>query len=1245
MGSPFKIVKDTIKPWFLIRERRGLVYALFVALLCFSMGMLFQRFYYEDSMKPLDVEGFQKKVYEKEAFSSKWMKYIRDRIAADQLFEVSRNQALYQESELNEVAFHVYRGDSLLYWSSDAFGVQNNINFDLGRSAFLRVDNAYLVAMQSYYREYRIIALIKIKELYDQNQDSKWNLFAKSFGVPGNVAISEVQLDAFTPVFSSSGNYLFSIQQKPLREGSLVLFTLSVIFWLAGITFLFVFADRMLRWSELYDKRKRFYVWLGIFLFFPALLVSFLIFRFPSILFARLWNPLSYSSPFAPTAEHLIVYALFFTGFLTLLRRNLSLSLRVYAMSWIRSFFTILFMKFFIFVAFGALYLYLISLVYDSNVNLAVSSIQEVNHMSVCAVLLMMLWAYMLYACASKFKLMYVSRENVSAIVVSHLLLTVISGVLFAYYGSVVDVFLMTLFSLVFLFEELDLVYLRMNMFVRTIISSFVLINMIVIFTYWHSERKCMMAYADKAKEIATNNSVREDKVAEIVLADYEKKMAEDTTLNRLLKSQSAKRDSLALTHLSNSYLRIFKDFYNIRIQISERENPAFHVWRTGLGSVRYDSLAVIQSSFRRLNKDSHFYACEDEAFSVSFLGSFPFDDKLLYVKLYPKLTREIHGRSTTQRRKNEIGNECSLAKYCGGALCYSDGVFRYPASANWLPVPFVADDEEPSFVMEGNDYTHYVYYLKENDVYAITSVPERQSYIYVIFVTFMFSIYLFIAVCYFLYNNMKKARTDGRRSFVATLQTIFILPMVLSFFILAAVTFPFFSDQFEKTHHTDMKDKSYVAQHSLQDILGFATSLEKHQKVLDEFVRNVSDYYQMDVSLYDEAGRLFASSRPVLDSREFMKLNLMNPLMKFCEYQDLYVLEKVGRMDCYSNYVSVYNNRNECVGYLKLTSIWGYYHVKTQLFNIMVVIVDIYLFVMVFSIVVIWLLNKRTAKPLSLLAQRFAEVSLTGENSAIDYHSKDELGDLVRQYNKMVVQLEESAKKLVQSERDFAWRDMARRIAHEVKNPLTPMKLCVQQCQRKKENNAPDFEAYFNKTCNVLIEQIDTLAEIATSFSSFAKATQSKLERVDILKNLRQSVSLFENNEDGVLFTLDDNGYESAYVMIDDKHSMQMFSNLFSNAIQAIPEETFGEVNVTFEKQNGFVVISIQDNGSGISEEVQEKMFIPNFTTKTSGMGLGMAIVKSVLDAAGAEITFDTELNVGTTFYIKIPLCEERVN
>lgn len=1243
MTSPYVSIKKWVENLMSTKDRRFLLISFVVSLFCFALAFFFQHLYFKESVRRVDVEAFQNTLYAKEDFSKAWMERIRKKIAEGRLPDIYEEKSLYDESDKNEVDFHVYKGDSLVFWSRDVVGMQKDIDFDLEKSVFVRSDNMCMVAMQTFFREYRCVAFIKIKESYSQRQNSNWNSFAKSFDIPGGVIVSEVQQKGFSPIFSGSGNYLFSIQRTPLYEGNPLLFAISVLFWVLGVGALFFFADKLLKWPELDTRKKHTFAWLGVCLFFPTLLLLSSVFHVPSVLFRRSPDTLSYSSVLAPSASHLFVYALIFGGFLLLLRRNLTLPKNVVKNDPpFRSFVIVLVLKFFVFVAFAALHSYILSLVYDSNVNLALPSIQEVNRMSICSVLLMLLWAYLLYECLDKYRIMYAVRSNIRIILLAHLVLTIVGVAMFAYFLSWMDGCLFLLSSFVILYVEVGDVFLRMNMFVKTVITSFMLVNFIVVLAYWHSERKCTTEYAEMAKNVAMNNCVREDPIAEIVLKDYDPYIFNDTILSRIVQSDTLLRDSLCLSHLTDTYLRVFKESYNIRVQIEDEKQKGLSLWRAGLGSVSYNSFDEVKRSFRELEPNSHFYACTDEAFSVSFVGILPMGKNTLVIKLYPRLSREIHGLSVPRRNKKEIGVEYSLAKYCGTALCYSDGIFRYPANSHWLPRLYVSDGEDPSFTMRGNGYTHYIYHLDDGDIIAVTSVPDRQSYVYVIFVTFLFSIYLFISLCYFFYTNLKRRKHDGKRSFVATMQSIFIFPMVISFFILSAVTFPFFSEQYEKTHHTDMRDKSYVAQHNLQDVIGYSKRMTSHQKEIDEYVRNLSDFYQMDVFLYDADGRLFSCSRPIVAPRDRMHMILMNPRMKFCQIQEMYVQEKYGRMDCYSNYVPVYNNRNECVGYLKLVSIWNYYHVKTQLFNIMVVIVDIYLFVMVFSIIIIWLLNRRTVKPLSMLTERFAEVRLTGENSMIRYDSKDELGDLVRQYNKMVGQLEESAKKLVESERDFAWRDMARRIAHEVKNPLTPMKLCVQQCQRKKSMGSPDFDAYFDKACNILIEQIDTLANIATSFSSFAKASESKPERIDILQKLEQVISLFENNEDDVVFSLEKNGYEHSYVLMDENQSVQLFTNLFKNAIQSIPEVTFGAVNVVFEEKDGFASISIEDNGCGLSEEARQNMFIPNFTTKTSGMGLGMAIVKSVLDAAHGEISFQSELEVGTTFYIKIPLCKD---
>ena len=357
--------------------------------------------------------------------------------------------------------------------------------------------------------------------------------------------------------------------------------------------------------------------------------------------------------------------------------------------------------------------------------------------MSICSVLLMLLWAYLLYECLDKYRVLYAARSNVRAILLAHLVLTAVGAALFVYFLSWTDGCLFLFSSLIILYVELGDTFLKLNMFVKTVITSFMLVNFIVVLAYWHSERKCTSEYGKMAKDVALNNCVREDPIAEIVLKDYDPYIFGDSVLSGLVNSDDPLRDSLALTHLTDTYLRVFKESYNIRVQIENESQKGLSLWRAGLGAVSYDSFDEVKRSFRVLESGSHFYACADEAFSVSFLGILPMGESTLYIKLYPRLSREIHGLSVPRRNKKEIGVEYSLAKYCGSALCYSDGIFRYPANSHWLPRPYVSDGEEPSFMMKGNGYTHYVYYLEDGDIYAVTSVPDRQSYVYVIFVLY----------------------------------------------------------------------------------------------------------------------------------------------------------------------------------------------------------------------------------------------------------------------------------------------------------------------------------------------------------------------------------------------------------------------------------------------------------------------------------------------------------------------------
>ena len=246
----------------------------------------------------------------------------------------------------------------------------------------------------------------------------------------------------------------------------------------------------------------------------------------------------------------------------------------------------------------------------------------------------------------------------------------------------------------------------------------------------------------------------------------------------------------------------------------------------------------------------------------------------------------------------------------------------------------------------------------------------------------------------------------------------------------------------------------------------------------------------------------------------------------------------------------------------------------------------------------------------------------------------------LVAEYNKMIRQLEESAQLLARSERESAWREMAKQIAHEIKNPLTPMKLSIQYLQRALDEDSPNTKELAGRVSKTLIEQIDNLSEIATAFSSFAKMPKAKNEVMDLVEVVNGVVDLFKKEEN---VTIQMTNYtEKAIIYADKNQLISAFNNLVKNATQAIPEDRDGKIDVIVLEEYGHFKVVVMDNGSGIPEHQQDKVFVPNFTTKNSGTGLGLAITKRVVESARGRIWFESTENKGTTFYVELPMYNE---
>jgi nitrogen fixation/metabolism regulation signal transduction histidine kinase len=277
---------------------------------------------------------------------------------------------------------------------------------------------------------------------------------------------------------------------------------------------------------------------------------------------------------------------------------------------------------------------------------------------------------------------------------------------------------------------------------------------------------------------------------------------------------------------------------------------------------------------------------------------------------------------------------------------------------------------------------------------------------------------------------------------------------------------------------------------------------------------------------------------------------------------------------------------------------------------------------------------------PLKLVTDKLKQTTLNGNNEKLEYHSEDEIGLLVNEYNQMLLKLQESKNELAIREKEAAWREMARQVAHEIKNPLTPMKLSLQYLQKAIAEKRENTEALISKIAQTLITQIEILSDIATSFSNFTALPDLKPERLNLSQVLRQSLDL-HNNPAEVCIKADikAGNYE---VIADENILMRSFNNLIINALQAVPADKKPEIMVSLQTQDHKASISFRDNGSGIPAEIRHKIFVPNFSTKFTGSGIGLAVVKRGIESAGGRIWFETEEGQGTTFYIELPLAQE---
>ena len=345
---------------------------------------------------------------------------------------------------------------------------------------------------------------------------------------------------------------------------------------------------------------------------------------------------------------------------------------------------------------------------------------------------------------------------------------------------------------------------------------------------------------------------------------------------------------------------------------------------------------------------------------------------------------------------------------------------------------------------------------------------------------------------------------------------------------------------------------------------------------------------------------------------------------------------ERIGTLDFISAYIPVTDSEGKDVAYLNIPNYISQTIIKEEISNFLITIINLNAFIFLIAGIVALIITNRITNSFSFISDKMKNINLGKTNEQLVWNRNDEIGALVKEYNKMLSQLDASAAALAKSERESAWQEMAKQVAHEIKNPLTPMKLSMQFLQKSIENGVPNIKELGARVSATLVEQIDHLSQIAGEFSRFAtieKASPEIFNINDALLSLKQLYSTDSIND----FTWKII-HETIMINADKTHVNRILTNLILNGIQSVNENIKPHIIIEESVSNNEVKIKITDNGSGIRDEIKPRIFMPNFTTKSSGTGLGLAMCKRMAEQAGGDLKYETSA-VGSSFFLTLPL------
>ena len=633
------------------------------------------------------------------------------------------------------------------------------------------------------------------------------------------------------------------------------------------------------------------------------------------------------------------------------------------------------------------------------------------------------------------------------------------------------------------------------------------------------------------------------------------------------------------------------------------------------------------------------------------FMYYFPEDGVYrLLVGLNSKADKEDRGYSFILDESSPGGIvipvQYSYAKYIGGKLVSYKGDYAYPTVLGGKFKSALANSAERAA------YGNYVHFYEElsPEESIVISRPRIGVLRYVVAGCMIFLLAYFWISAFTL--GRKRTSDFEKNYYKSRVNAVILLSMTMTLVTMSLIMVFFVYKRNDENVRKLMSSKITTIQSLVANrVRGFSSFTEMTGQDVSAILDEVARYTRTDISLYSPGGKVFNSTSPEIFERMIIGSrtnpeayrNIMYNRKRFYIHK-----ERIAGRPFYTMYAPLINDKGDILAILGAPYTDSGLSFKSDaVFHSIFVIIVFFILLILTRFFTTKVVDKMFG-PLSVMGRKMLSAR-TGGLEYIIYDKEDEISSLVRAYNLMVHDLYESGKQVAQAERERAWSEMARQVAHEIKNPLTPMKLEIQRLIRMKRNNDPKFELRFEDAARVILDSIDVLTDTANEFSTFAKLYSEEMVDIDLDALASDQISMFDNRDD---IRFEYYGLKGAVVRGPKPQLTRVFVNLLTNAVQALDSRTAdagdnenepfrGHIVLSLRNssKDGFYDIVVEDNGPGIKDENRARLFTPNFTTKSSGTGLGLAICKNIIERCGGEIFYSRSFALGgACFTVRYP-------